>query len=105
MIWNLILNAVQAMPDGGALTVEAYRLRTGGREGVQITIHDTGCGISEENSASIFEPFYTTRGAGTGLGLTVVNRILDEYSGTVAFRSEPEKGTTFSVWLPIRAAA
>ena len=95
-----MLNALQAMPDGGAIAIQAQPLRNRERNGVEIKIRDTGCGIGEEGLTKIFEPFYTTRGAGTGLGLTVVSKILNEYTGSITVHSESGKGTTFSVWLP-----
>ena len=75
VLWNVILNALQAMPEGGALTVEACGCRKDERDGVEIRIHDTGHGIEQSRLSKIFEPFYTTRDMGTGLGLAVVNRI------------------------------
>lgn len=100
VIWNLVLNAVQAMPEGGTLKIHAHPLRNKDRDGAEIKIQDTGCGIGEEGLAKIFEPFYTTRDTGTGLGLTVVSRILGEYGGSITIKSEPGKGTTFIVWFP-----
>jgi len=104
ILWNLMLNAVQSMPDGGVLKVEALPRRVDRRDGTQISISDTGCGIEERQLSKIFDPFYTTREAGTGLGLAVVNRILDAYGGSIHTQSEPGKGTTFTVWLPAGAA-
>ena len=75
VIWNLILNAVQAMPEGGILRIEAHAAEIEGRAGMEIRIADTGCGIRDQDRQRIFEPFYTTRDTGTGLGLAVVNRI------------------------------
>ena len=94
VFWNLILNAVQAMPEGGNLTVEARATRNDGRAGVEIKIGDTGCGIKNEDLRKIFEPFYTTRDVGTGLGLAVVSRILEGYRGSIDIQSESGSGTT-----------
>jgi len=105
ILWNLMLNAVQAMPDGGVLKVDARPLRVGEREGAEISIGDTGCGIEEQQFSKIFDPFYTTRDAGTGLGLAVVNRILEAYGGKIHMQSEPGKGSVFTIWLPVHAAA
>ena len=105
ILWNLMLNAVQAMPDGGVLKVDARPLRVGEREGAEISIGDTGCGIEEQQFSKIFDPFYTTRDAGTGLGLAVVNRILEAYGGKIYMQSEPGKGSVFTIWLPVHAAA
>lgn len=100
VFWNLILNAVQAMPEGGDLTVEARANRNNGRAGVEIKISDTGCGIRNEDLRKIFEPFYTTRDVGTGLGLAVVSRILEGYRGSIDIQSEAGSGTTCRIWLP-----
>ena len=69
------------MPEGGTLTVEAHGCRNDERDGVEIRIHDTGCGIEKSQLPKIFEPFYTTRDMGTGLGLAVVSRILEGIPG------------------------
>jgi two-component system sensor histidine kinase PilS (NtrC family) len=100
VFWNLILNAVQAMPEGGNLTVEARAARNDGRAGVEIKIGDTGCGIKNEDLRKIFEPFYTTRDVGTGLGLAVVSRILEGYRGSIDIQSEAGSGTTCRIWFP-----
>jgi signal transduction histidine kinase len=101
VIWNLILNAVQAMPEGGVLKVEGYLSRTGERDGVEINIEDTGFGIKEQDFQKIFEPFYTTRDTGTGLGLAVVNRIMEAYGGKIHLQSESGKGTIITIWIPV----
>jgi two-component system sensor histidine kinase PilS (NtrC family) len=105
IVWNLMLNAVQAMPEGGVLKVEARPVRVGERDGAEISIVDTGCGIGEEDLSKIFDPFYTTRDTGTGLGLAVVNRILDAYGGKIQMKSKPGEGSVFTIWLPVHAAA
>jgi two-component system sensor histidine kinase PilS (NtrC family) len=104
ILWNLMLNAIQSMPDGGVLKVEARPARAGERDGAEISISDTGCGIEELQFSKIFDPFYTTRDAGTGLGLAVVNRILEAYGGKIHIQSEPGEGSIFTVWLPLRVA-
>jgi two-component system sensor histidine kinase PilS (NtrC family) len=100
VLWNVILNAVQSMPEGGALTVEAHSRRNGPRDGVEINIHDTGCGIERDQLSKIFEPFFTTRDTGTGLGLAVVSRILEGYNGTINIKSREGKGTVCTLWIP-----
>lgn len=100
VFWNLILNAVQAMPEGGHLTVEARAALNDGRAGVEIRIGDTGCGIRNQDLQKIFEPFYTTRDVGTGLGLAVVSRILEGYRGSIDIQSEAGSGTTCKIWFP-----
>lgn len=103
VVWNLILNAVQSMPEGGMLTIDARQFSNKEREDVEIKIQDTGCGIGEESLSQIFEPFYTTRDTGTGLGLTVVSRILDEYKGNIRITSEAGKGTICTIRFPLLA--
>jgi two-component system, NtrC family, sensor histidine kinase PilS len=104
IIWNLILNAVQAMPEGGILRVEACPAKIEGRDGAEVTVGDTGCGIREQDLQRIFEPFYTTRDTGTGLGLAVVSRIIEAYRGRIHMQSELGKGTIFTIWIPAREA-
>lgn len=104
ILWNLMLNAVQSMPDGGVLKVEARPVRVEESDGTEISISDTGCGIEQQQFSKIFDPFYTTRDAGTGLGLAVVNRILEAYGGRIHMQSEPGKGSVFTIWLPVHAA-
>lgn len=97
---NLLINAVQAMPGGGTLGI-----RTSYREGsqfVRIEVTDTGEGIKPENRDRVFNMFFTTRVGGTGLGLALVHRIVDEHGGMVEFESEPGRGTRFVVHLPVR---
>lgn len=94
---NLILNAIQAMPAGGQLTVESG-LR--GNE-VEVRISDTGVGISEENRKKLFSPFFTTKKNGTGLGLAITYRIIENHHGMINVASEPGKGTTFTLKIPV----
>lgn len=94
---NLIKNAMQAMSRGGSLT-----LSTGtASDSVWITVADSGVGIAPELQRRIFEPFYTTKKKGTGLGLMIVERIMREHRGRVDLESEVGKGTTFKLWLPM----
>lgn len=94
---NLILNAQNAMKDGGTLTVSS-RLKG---KGVEIIVADTGAGIKKEDMSQIFEPFFTTRTEeGTGLGLYISDLIVQGHQGKISVKSEVGKGTTFSVWLP-----
>ena len=93
---NLIKNAMQAMTKGGVLT-----LSTGsGREGVWVSVRDTGCGIPEEQINRIFDPFYTTKKKGSGLGLMIVQRIVRDHDGLIKLESHRGQGTTFRIWLP-----
>lgn len=102
VFWNLILNALQAMPEGGELKVETRTVLNNGRAGVEVRISDTGCGIRNADLQRIFEPFFTTRDVGTGLGLAVVSRILESYRGSIDIHSEAGKGTTCRIWFPGR---
>jgi signal transduction histidine kinase len=94
---NVMSNAVQAMDGGGTLTVRA-RAEDGA---VRVEIADTGSGIPEEVRHRIFEPFFTTRATGTGLGLAVVKRILDDHRATIEVESTEGAGTRFVVRLPL----
>jgi PAS domain S-box-containing protein len=94
---NLIKNAQAAMPDGGLLTIATARVDNG----IKITLCDTGMGISEENLSKIFEPYFTTRAAGSGLGLTLVFKIIKEHRGEIAVDSREGEGTAFEIVLPV----
>jgi PAS domain S-box-containing protein len=94
---NLILNAIQAMPDGGILSITGSS--ADGR--VAISVRDTGTGIPDEMKDRLFSPLMTGKAKGTGLGLAVVKRIVDAHGGTITFASEKGKGTTFTVTLPV----
>ena len=94
---NLIKNALQAMTKGGTLT-----LQTGeGADGVWVSVADTGGGIPQEQINRIFEPFYTTKKKGTGLGLMIVQRIVRAHGGRIELESQVARGTTFRIWLPL----
>ncbi len=97
---NVILNAVQAMPDGGELRVATRNVGDGTFEGVRVTISDTGSGIPEEQQKQIFQPFFTTKKEGTGLGLAIAYGIVQEHNGKIEVKSEVGKGTTFRIFIP-----
>ncbi len=107
MLWNLIKNASEAMPEGGEVRVRLAE--EPGKKGISIAVHDTGVGIPPEIRDRIFTPFFTTKKKGTGLGLAMVRRIVEEHGGEVFVESSVETGTTFKVRLPraevTRAAA
>jgi len=94
---NLVKNAQAAMPDGGVLTIAT---KLDGDE-IRILICDTGIGISKENLAKIFDPYFTTKDSGTGLGLTQVYKIIREHHGEITVDSALEGGTEFRINLPI----
>ncbi len=99
---NIILNAVEAMPNGGQLTIRTRT--TEDSEGVQwltVSFQDTGVGIRPEETTKIFEPFYTTRATGTGLGLAVSHNIITHHQGRLTVESTVGQGSTFTVWLPM----
>lgn len=100
---NLVRNAKEAMPEGGTLTLGA-RLRPESEE-VEITVEDSGEGMSEEAVHRIFEPFFTTKKSGTGLGLSLTQQIVQQHGGRLECESAPARGTTFRVVLPARAAS
>ncbi|HJV66919.1 MAG TPA: ATP-binding protein [Geomonas sp.] len=95
---NLVINAVQAMSGGGVLSIESSRGTEGA--GFQVRISDTGSGIKPENMHQIFNPFFTTKATGTGLGLSVSYGIVKEHGGSIEVRSVPGAGTCFCVNLP-----
>jgi PAS domain S-box-containing protein len=98
---NMLINAAQSMPNGGELKVQTSKIKF--KEWVKIDISDTGEGISPENQKRIFDPFFTTKkGQGTGLGLSISLSYIKNHSGEITFHSELKKGTTFSIFLPIR---
>jgi len=100
ILWNLCLNAVEAMPEGGELRVAAaVRGDT-----LEIAVSDTGEGIGAGDLSHVFEPFFSTKPEGTGLGLALVHRIVQEHGGEIDVHSSPDLGTTFTLTLPSRSA-
>jgi len=102
VVWNLVINAVQSMPEGGELSVETRKIYDGANgESLEMQVSDTGYGIDEKYLDRIFEPFFTTKERGTGLGLAIVNRIIEGYTGKILIRKGIEKGTICTVSLPL----
>ncbi|MBN1960848.1 MAG: PAS domain S-box protein [Deltaproteobacteria bacterium] len=101
MVLNIAMNAVQAMPQGGVLSLRATTQRENAKNNVRIDIGDTGTGITKEVIEKIFKPFFTTKSTGTGLGLAIVKRIIDNLFGEISLKSELGAGTTFTIKLPI----
>jgi signal transduction histidine kinase len=101
VFYNLILNAVQASPPGGAVSVKTRA----GADRVEIAVIDRGVGIEPAQRDSIFNPFFTTKPEGVGLGLAIVSKIVDEHGGKITVESEPGKGSIFHVVLPNEPAA
>jgi len=97
VLLNLIKNAQAAMPNGGLLTIATF----GSDSEVRISVCDTGTGISQENLKKIFEPYFTTKGNGTGLGLTLVYKIVREHQGEMSVDSREGEGTDFEIILPV----
>jgi signal transduction histidine kinase len=114
---NLLLNAVDAMPDGGKLSVQASVSKSS-LQGlirknlsnepadlryVEILISDSGVGIPPDKLETVFNPFFSTKPNGLGLGLSIVYRIIEEHSGDIRVTSRPSKGTQFRIYLPMGA--
>lgn len=95
-LMNLMLNAIQAMPGGGTLSVATERTA----DALRLDISDTGAGMGEEQAKKIFEPFYTTKPQGLGLGMPFAKKIVAQHGGTISFDSRPGEGTTIRVELP-----
>ncbi len=101
VLLNLVLNAAQSMAEGGDLTIEVYPEG----QGVVLAVSDTGTGIDDESVNRIFEPFYSTKSDGTGLGLSVTYGIVQGHGGTIRVHSEVGEGSQFTVWLPCERPA
>jgi CheY-like chemotaxis protein len=105
---NIILNATQAMPGGGTLTVKTQNVTLPNKnslllppgEYVKVAFSDEGCGIPSESLKKIFDPYFTTKSAGTGLGLASVHSIVLRHGGTIDVSSTVGQGTTFTIYLP-----
>jgi signal transduction histidine kinase len=97
---NLFLNAADAMPDGGVLTVRTITLAAG--DFIEISVSDTGEGVDEATARKIFIPFFTTKTKGTGLGLPTSKRLVEQNGGAINFQSTPGKGTVIKILFPVK---
>jgi signal transduction histidine kinase len=111
VIFNILMNAVESMPEGGVITIsvslETTRKELVDEEVCVLSISDEGQGITAENLPRLFEPFFTTKRnkGGTGLGLSIAKMIVENHKGTLQIKSTPGKGTTVSVALPLAAGS
>ncbi len=105
---NLVINACQAMPEGGAIKIDAQNVDIGPAEGmplpggkyVKISVRDHGTGIPEEHLQRIFDPYFTTKQKGSGLGLSIVHSVIRNHNGNITVESRPGVGSTFIIYLP-----
>jgi signal transduction histidine kinase len=105
VIWNLLNNAADVMPEGGRIDIICKRLPANnhGIEQVGVQVLDRGPGLSPEQAQRIFDPFYTTKADGTGLGLAVAQRIIQDHEGTLRVESDLDRGSCFIITLPVVA--
>ena len=96
---NILMNSVQAMPEGGTLTVKTRYDKGAGM--ALLVVSDTGGGMSLEKQGQIFTPFYTDKNRGTGLGLAIIKNIVDSHQGTISVDSKEGEGATFTIALPV----
>jgi signal transduction histidine kinase len=101
VLLNLTINATQAMPKGGQIKLRAVQYG----ESVRIEVEDEGVGIPTEDVERVFDPFFTTRSDGTGLGLPIAYQIVSQHGGHITARNNPERGMTFVVTLPVTDSA
>jgi two-component system, cell cycle sensor histidine kinase and response regulator CckA len=104
VIVNLAVNARDAMPGGGAVTIETSNVETEDGAFVELRMTDTGVGMTDEERIQLFDPFFTTKEGGTGLGLATVYGIVEQSGGTIEVDSSPGMGSSFRIWLPFAEA-
>ncbi len=100
VIQNLAINAIQAMPEGGTISIKARNVSVSQGKFVKLTVSDTGTGISPENLNRIFDPYFTTKQNGSGLGLATAYSIIKHHGGSISVESKPGRGTTFQIFMP-----
>ena len=98
---NILLNALDAMPEGGALRLSSSCRRYRTRRAVEVAVADTGTGIPDEVLEKIYDPFFTTREGGTGLGLSITLQIVKEHGGRIYLRNRPQGGVIFRLSFPV----
>ena len=103
VLLNLISNAAEAMPQGGNLRIQSSFPEADGRDFLEISISDTGAGFDKENLKRIYEPFFTTKTEGIGLGIPICRKIIEAHNGTMKISSRPSQGTTVEIRLPASA--
>jgi PAS domain S-box-containing protein len=101
VLTNVLSNAADAMPGGGSVTILSKTVELGGETFLQISISDTGRGISPDHLDDIFKPFFTTKARGTGLGLSICRRIMEEHCGDISVKSKVGEGTTAYLMIPL----
>ncbi|MBA2252643.1 MAG: CHASE3 domain-containing protein [Nitrospirales bacterium] len=103
VLLNVVQNAVEAMGTEGTLSLSAFESRRAAEQGMVLTVTDTGAGISSQDLAHVFQPFFTTgKSRGTGLGLAICRNIIEAHAGDIQLTSQPGHGTTVRMWLPLR---
>jgi signal transduction histidine kinase len=104
IILNIAFNGIEAMPDGGTLTLRTTRIESEEGEAVGISIRDTGKGMSKEDLENIFKPFFTTKERGVGLGLSICQRIAKNNNGSIRAKSIPGQGSIFHIRINLPQA-
>ena len=103
VLLNVVHNAIEAMDTEGALSIAAFESRRAAEQGMVLTVSDTGVGISSQDLAHVFQPFFTTgKSRGTGLGLAICRNIIDAHAGDIQLTSQQGHGTSVRMWLPLR---
>ncbi len=101
VLWNLLKNSAEAIEGTGMISISLSMFRG---EQVYLTVEDTGSGISMDDQGGVFDPFFTTKPSGSGLGLSIVHRLIDNYEGMIDFETRPGKGTVFTLILKGRSS-